>query len=88
MEETKVQVSLAVTWPLRRLSQEPELRGSKEELQLPPPLFQSVDECEEEKLCHPGLLTPISFIYLPSTREKEAMNGAAAEIWGFNLIRP
>lgn len=38
------------------------------------------------KLCHPELLTPKSFIYLPLTREKEAINGSAAEIWSFNLV--
>lgn len=27
----------------------------------------------------------MSFIHFPLTREKEAMNGSAAEIWGFNL---
>lgn len=84
-EENKFWVSLAGSWPSRCLSQEPELRCSWQELWLPSPLFQAVDECEEEKLCHPGVLTPMSFIYFPLTREKEAMNGSAAEIWNFNL---
>lgn len=52
---------------------------------MPLPLVQLVDECEDQKLCSPGLIAQMSFTYFPLTGENKATNGYAAELWGFNL---
>lgn len=49
-------------------------------------LLQLPDEPKEQKLCPPGLLTQMSFIYFLFIGEEKAMNGYARKLWDFYLV--